>query len=79
MVLDLSNSDKKRLELIGERVQNLRKEKAKLSYKKFAEGINMNKNTYYRVESGGYDYNISNLLRIISYYDMTLEEFFEGL
>ncbi|MFW5983533.1 MAG: helix-turn-helix domain-containing protein [bacterium] len=79
MVLDLSNSEKRKLIIIGERIKTLRKNRTNLSYKKFAELINMNKNTYYRIERGEGDYTIIQLLRILSYYGISMEEFFTEL
>jgi transcriptional regulator with XRE-family HTH domain len=79
MVLDLSNKEKKKLQKIGERIQTLRKERTKLGYKSFAEKINLNKNTVYRIEKAQGDYTIIQLLKILNYHNISLEDFFKNL
>ena len=63
---------------IGKQVRKLRKEQAKLGYIKFAEKICIDKKTYYKIERAEGDYNITNLMRVISFYPkLTLQEFFK--
>ena len=63
---------------IGRHVRKLRKERTKMGYIEFAEQIGLDKKTYYKIERGEGDYNITNLMRVISYYPkLTLQEFFK--
>ena len=66
------------LSKIGKQVRKLRKEKTQLGYIDFAKKVKLNKKTYYKIERGEGDYNISNLIKIISYYspDISLTKFF---
>lgn len=64
---------------IGNHVRKLRLEKTKVPYSDFAKNkIEINKNTYYNIERGEKDYNISWLLKIISHYpDLSISKFFK--
>ncbi len=64
--------------LIGKQVRKLRKERAQLSIIKFSEAIRIDKKTYYKIERGHGEFNITTLMKIISFYPkMTLSKFFK--
>jgi hypothetical protein len=67
------------LEKVGEQVTLLRKSNSKLNYKDYADDVlKMSKNTYQRIEYGSGDYNIGNLVKIISHYpDQKLSKIFK--
>ena len=65
------------LVIIGKQVRKLRKEQTTMGYIEFAKQIGLDKKTYYKIERGEGEFNITNLMRIISFYpEMTLGEFF---
>ena len=62
---------------IGKHIRKLRKERTAMGYIEFAEKIGMDKKTYYKIERGEGNFNITNLMRIVSFYkEMTMQEFF---
>ena len=66
------------LVIIGKQVRKLRKEQTTMGYIEFAKQIGLDKKTYYKIERGEGDFNITNLMRVISYYPkLTLQEFFK--
>ena len=79
MSSNISKQERKKLIEIGKKVQQLRKEQGGIGYEKFARTINMNKNTYNRIEKAEGDFSVLKLLKIISYYNISLEEFFRDL
>ena len=79
MQSDISLHERKKLIDIGKKVQQLRKERANIGYENFAKLLSINKNTYMRIEKAQGNYTLLHLLRIISYYDLSLEEFFKDL
>lgn len=66
-------------EKLGERIRNLRQEKAGLSQEKFANKIEMDRTYYSAIERGQHSASITTLARIADGLDVTLEEMFEGL
>lgn len=75
----LNKKTQETLRAIGLYLRELRKLNSKLDYKSYArDEVNIGMNTYLRMEQGSADYNISNLLKVISYYpDFKISEFFE--
>ena len=66
------------MEKIGEQVRELRKSSTDKPYSDFAiNTLKINKNTYFRIEKGKMDYNISWLLKILNHHDIKLSQFFE--
>lgn len=63
------------LEKLATRIKAIRKEKGYTSYEKFAIQHDINRMQYWRYEKGE-DLRFSSLVRVISAFDMTLEEFF---
>jgi predicted transcriptional regulator len=62
---------------IGKQIRKLRKERTKMGYIEFSKQVGMDKKTYYKMERGEGDFNISSLMRIISFYpELTMQEFF---
>jgi len=67
----------KQLLKLGERFQELRKEKGYSNYESFAFEHNLPRAQYGRYEKGQ-DLRFSSLLKVLQALDITLEEFFEG-
>lgn len=64
------------MEKIGEQVRELRKSSTDKPYSDFATNtLEINKNTYFRIEQGKMDYNISWLLKILNHHDIKLSQF----
>ena len=65
------------LVLIGKQVRRLRKERAKQSIILFSETVGLQRKTYYKIERGQGEFNITTLMKIISHYpNLTLSKFF---
>ena len=80
MSTELDTQTQEILKAIGDCMRDLRKVNSPLDYKSFArDEVNIGMNTYLRMEKGNGDYNISSLLKVISYYpDLKLSEFFDA-
>jgi len=66
------------MEKIGEQVRELRKSSTDKPYSDFATNTpEINKNTYFRIEQGKMDYNISWMLKILKHHDIKLSQFFK--
>ena len=79
LIMEQENDSKHQewLVLIGKQVRRLRKEKTNLNYIDFATTIGLDKKTYYKIERGEGEYNITTLMKIISHYPkLTLSKFF---
>ena len=62
---------------IGDQIKQLRKCRTSLNYKKLSEELKIGQNTYLRIEKGNGDYNLGNLISILSYYpDVKLSDLF---
>lgn len=59
---------------IGDKIKRLRKEKG-ISYVQLASVLNINKNTYYQIETGT-NFQIRTLLIILDYHQLSLSDFF---
>jgi len=67
------------IEKIGIQVRELRNNKSKVPYYKLAEEtLKINKNTYFRIEQGEFDYNISWLLLILKHHGIKPSKFFKN-
>lgn len=65
--------------IIGQELKRLRKEKAKMGVKEFANHVDMHRNSITNIENAKGDINISTLKKIVSFYDMTLSKFFKSM
>ncbi len=63
---------------IGEKIKDLRKEK-NISYIKMAEEIGVSRNGYNNIELAKSNFQFQTLIRILSYHNTTVFEFFESL
>lgn len=79
MVKELDKSQEELLKQIGAAVRRLRKEKTKLNSEDFAKSIKLEKKTYYRIERGNQDYNISSLLKVLVHWKKNLNDFLKDL
>lgn len=66
------------LEVIAERLKELRKEKGFASYEHIAFELNMSRSAYWRLESGS-NFELKTLIKICKLLGITLEEFFSGI
>lgn len=64
------------LQMIGNRIKELRINKLNLSEEKFAEILNMNQNYLYGVETGSQDISVNELIFVCSKLGVSLNEFF---
>ena len=64
------------LQMIGNRIKELRINKLNLSEEKFAEILNMNQNYLYEVETGSQDISVNELIFVCSKLGVSLNEFF---
>lgn len=65
--------------IIGQELKRLRKEKAEMGMKEFADHVDMHRNSIANIENAKGDINISTLKKIVSFYGMTLSKFFKSL
>ncbi len=63
------------MEKLGNRIKTLRLQKGYSSHEKFAYEHNFNRSQYFRYEHGE-DLRFSTLLKIVTAFNMTMEEFF---
>ena len=66
-------------EELGKRIQELRKEKTRLSQEKFALRIDMDRTYYASVEAGRRNISIVNIKKIADGLGVSLSELFEGI
>lgn len=64
------------LEILGQRLRQLRKQKGYNNYETFAYDHNIARAQYGRYEKGTADLRFGTLLKIIEAHDMTIQEFF---
>lgn len=65
----------KSIQQLGVRIKAIRKAKGYSSYEKFANAHEISRMQYWRYEKGE-DLRFSSLVKLVSAFDMTLEEFF---
>ncbi|HQQ95016.1 MAG TPA: helix-turn-helix transcriptional regulator [Bacteroidia bacterium] len=66
------------LNLIGERLKELRKLKGFSNYEHIAFELGMSRSAYWRIESGE-NFEIKTLIKICKVLGITMKEFFEGI
>lgn len=66
------------LKKIGQRMKEIRKEKGYKNYELFAYENGIPRAQYGRYERGS-DLKLSNLLKVLDGFDMSLEDFFKGI
>ena len=76
--MEIAPKHEKRIQKIGERVRDLRKEMGYTSYESFAFDHDIPRVQYGRLEKG-VNFRIASLLRILDIHKLTLEEFFRGI
>ncbi|MGB3464111.1 MAG: helix-turn-helix transcriptional regulator [Cyclobacteriaceae bacterium] len=64
------------IDLVGNRIKALRKEKGYSSYEKFAHAHDISRMQYWRYEKGE-DMRLSSLKKVVDALGITLEEFFK--
>lgn len=82
MKKDIDPELKEVLLKVGEQVRKLRNEKSDKGYLKFAEdiqkqGIQVSKNTMYRMETGSGDYNLLSLISLLKHFNINASDFFK--
>ncbi|MBN1415658.1 MAG: hypothetical protein JW973_11200 [Bacteroidales bacterium] len=82
MKKDIDPELKEVLLKVGNQVRELRKNNSDKGYLKFAEdiqkqGIQVSKNTLYRVETGSGDYNLLSLISLLKHYNVKVSDFFK--
>ncbi|WP_066633127.1 helix-turn-helix domain-containing protein [Labilibacter marinus] len=73
------SDQKEKLQIIGERLKTMRKGIAKVGYIEFSEKVDLTRNTYNNMENGRFEYNIGNLIKVLAFYEITLEQFFKDV
>lgn len=68
----------RRIVLMAEKLQKLRKAKGYSSYENFAWDNSLPRVQYWRLEKGT-NFTINTLLKVLDVHKMTLKEFFEGI
>jgi transcriptional regulator with XRE-family HTH domain len=63
---------------IGDRLQDLRKEKGFKNYEHIAYDLGMSRSAYWRLESGE-NFSLKTLVKVCKILGVTLEEFFAGV
>lgn len=76
--MELTSKQEKRLQKIGERLRELRKQAGYKSYENFAFDNEVNRVQYGRMEKGS-NMTIGSLLKVLEVHKMTLEDFFKGV
>lgn len=67
-----------RLQIVAERLKEIRIASGYTSYEKFALEIEMQPKQYWRLEDGR-DFKMSTLIRILEFYEMSFDDFFKDL
>ena len=75
----LTKTEKKVLELIGKKLNDLRIKKGYKSYETFAFDKDINRMQYWRMEKGLSNMSMATLLRILEIHKISLKEFFKDL
>ena len=64
---------------VGQKLKSMRIANGFTSYRKFADELGIEPKQYWKIEEDKVDFRISSLKKIISYYGITLSEFFSGI
>ncbi|MBX3163210.1 MAG: XRE family transcriptional regulator [Bacteroidetes bacterium] len=76
--MPLTTKQEKKLQSIGEKLRELRKNAGYKSYETFAFDNELNRVQYGRMEKGA-NTTIASLLRVLEIHKLTLEDFFTGI
>ena len=71
-------SNQSELELIAERLRELRKAKGYKNYEHIAFDLEMSRSAYWRLETGA-NFELKTLIKVCTLLDVSLEEFFKGI
>lgn len=78
----MENSNQKigseELNLIADRLKELRKAKGYSNYEHIAFALEMSRSAYWRLETGA-NFELKTLIKICRLLDISLEEFFQGI
>lgn len=82
MKKDIDPELKEVLLKVGNQVRELRKNNSDKGYLKFAEdiqkrGVQVSKNTLYRIETAGGDYNLLSLISLLKHFNVKVSDFFK--
>jgi len=72
----LTKSEKKILEIMGNKLRELRIRKGYTSYETFAFDNEINRMQYWRMEKGLSNMSMATLLRVLEVHKMSLKDFF---
>lgn len=72
----LTKSEKKTIELMGNKLKELRIGKGYTSYETFAFDNEINRMQYWRMEKGLSNMSMATLLRVLEVHKMSLKDFF---
>lgn len=72
------NQEYPELELISERLKEIRKQKGFTNYEHIAFELGMSRSAYWRLENGA-NFNLKTLIKVLRLLDVSLEEFFQGI
>ena len=75
----LTKSEKKILEIMGNKLRELRIRKGYTSYETFAFDNEINRMQYWRMEKGLSNMSMATLLRVLEVHKMSLKDFFADL
>ncbi len=74
----IKEEDQELLKAIGRKIKELRKER-KIGYIELANEIGISRNALNLIENGRVYFNISSLLQILKYFELTTQDFFKDL
>lgn len=72
------NQEYPELELISERLKEIRKQKGFSNYEHIAFELGMSRSAYWRLENGA-NFNLKTLIKVLRLLDVSLEEFFQEI
>ena len=74
----LSDDHKIILSELGKKLKQMRKGKEK-SYEALAEAIGVSRNTYNLMENGKINFQLSTLLQVLDFHDISVSDFFKDI
>lgn len=72
------NQEFPELDVISERLKEIRKEKGFTNYEHIAFELGMSRSAYWRLENGA-NFNLKTLIKVLRLLNVSLEEFFSGI
>jgi len=72
------NQEFPELDIISERLKEIRKEKGFTNYEHIAFELGMSRSAYWRLENGA-NFNLKTLIKVLRLLNVSLEEFFSGI